>query len=49
MSKKVFITGGSGFLGRNLILFFKKKENQNFAPSSKELNLLKYNDLKKLK
>ena len=49
MSKKVFITGGSGFLGRNLIMFLKKKKTKIFAPSSKELNLLKYNDLKKIK
>ena len=49
MSKKVFITGGSGFLGRNLISFLKKKKAKIFAPSSKELNLLKHNDLKKLK
>lgn len=49
MSKKVFITGASGFLGRNLIPFLKKKKIKIFAPSSKELNLLKYNDLKKIK
>ena len=49
MSKKVFITGGSGFLGRNLISFLKKRKIKIFAPSSKELNLLKYNDLKKIK
>lgn len=49
MKKKVFITGGSGFLGRNLIKFLKKKKIKVFAPSSKEVDLLKYNQIKKIK
>ena len=49
MPKKVFITGGSGFLGRNLITFLKNKKIKIFAPSSKEVNLLKYEHLRKIK
>ncbi|MCA9371628.1 NAD(P)-dependent oxidoreductase [Candidatus Woesebacteria bacterium] len=39
MKKRIFLTGGSGFIGKNLNEFFKKNYNVS-APSSKELDLL---------
>jgi GDP-L-fucose synthase len=36
---KILITGGSGFIGRNILEFFKDRFDC-FAPSSSELNLL---------
>ena len=39
MKKKIFITGGSGFLGKHILKFFNKKKYEIFAPSSKEVNL----------
>ncbi len=45
--KKIFITGGSGFLGRHLISELKKKHFV-FAPNSKTLNLYNYSKLKKI-
>ena len=38
--KKVFVTGGNGFLGKFLIKFLKKKKYDVYNPSSKECNLL---------
>jgi len=46
--KNVFITGGGGFLGRFLIKEISKKY-KIYAPNSKELDLLNYSDLKKIK
>lgn len=37
--KKVFITGGNGFLGKFLVIFFKKKGFKVISPSSKKCNL----------
>lgn len=36
--KKILLTGGSGFIGRNIIPFLKKKY-EVFAPSRQELNI----------
>lgn len=42
----IFITGGSGFIGKNIIEFLSKKHNV-FAPSHKELELLDEDVVKK--
>lgn len=47
--KSVFITGGSGFLGKHLINNLKKKKFKIYAPSSKEINLRRFSDIKNLK
>jgi len=49
MIKRIFITGGSGFLGGHLVKYFKKKKYNIFYPTSKELNLRNYQELKKIK
>ena len=47
--KKILITGGSGFLGKNLISLLKnKKINNYFSPRKKDYNLLNVNEIKKL-
>lgn len=46
--KKIFITGGSGFLGRHLIKELSK-DHKVYAPSSKKINLLNIKDLFKIK
>ena len=48
IKKKIFITGGSGFLGRHLIKKLKKKHIV-FAPNSQSVNLLNYKNLLKVK
>ena len=45
--KKIFITGGNGFLGRHLIPILKK-DNLVISPSSKKVNLMNFNDLKNI-
>ena len=40
MSLKILITGGSGMVGRNLLEHKRLSQNELFAPSSDELNLL---------
>lgn len=42
--KKILLTGGSGFIGRNVIDYYKdSKDYQIFAPSSKELDCTNQN------
>ena len=48
MNKRVFVTGGSGFLGRHLINYLKNKKYEIYSPTSKEVNLLNYEDLQKI-
>ena len=45
MKKKLLLTGGSGFIGRNIIPLLTKKYDV-FAPRRSELNLLDKNSLK---
>jgi GDP-L-fucose synthase len=47
IAKKIFITGGNGFLGRHIIPLLKKN-NYIFSPNSNEVNLLKFDSLKKI-
>lgn len=49
MKKKIFITGGSGYLGRHLIKYLKSKNYKIYAPTSKEINLKNYNQIKNIK
>ena len=42
---KVFLTGGSGMLGKNIIHSFKSEDFNIIAPSRKELNLLSYKSI----
>lgn len=37
---KILLTGGSGFVGRNVREYLEKKEYEVYAPTSKELNCL---------
>ena len=47
--KKIFITGGNGFLGKFLISFLKRKGYRIKSPSSKECDLFDDRSLKKYK
>ncbi len=47
--KKIFITGGNGFLGKFLINFLKRKGYKIKSPSSKECDLFDDRSLKKYK
>jgi GDP-L-fucose synthase len=46
--KKILVTGGNGFVGTNLKLMLDKMGLQYYAPSKKEFDLRKENDVKKL-
>lgn len=45
--KKVLITGGSGFIGKNLSAYLKKDGLDVLEPDSNELNVLRLNDMDK--
>jgi GDP-L-fucose synthase len=47
-SKKILVTGGNGFVGTNLKLMLDKMGLQYYAPSKKEFDLRKEDDVKKL-
>ncbi len=47
--KKIFITGGNGFLGKHLNRYFKDRDYNVFSPTSNELDLRDYNKLKRIK
>ena len=45
---KILLTGSNGMVGKN-ILEYKSAQNYDFlTPSSKELNLLNYEDVKNI-
>jgi len=44
---KIFITGGSGFLGKHLISFLSQNGHEIAAPTRSECDLTKYDDLRK--
>ena len=48
-NKRIIVTGGNGFLGKNVMKILKAKEFHNiFVPRSKDYNLIKENDIKKM-
>jgi len=47
MKKKILLTGGSGFIGKNVLESFLARKYEIFAPSSKELNLSDENSVEK--
>lgn len=47
-NKKVCITGGSGFLGTNIVDCFKSKNVEVFVPKHKDYDLTKLEDAKKM-
>jgi dTDP-4-dehydrorhamnose reductase len=44
--KKVFVTGAHGFVGNNLMKLLKNKQCEILAPTSKELDLTKEEQVK---
>lgn len=42
---KIFVTGGSGMVGRNIIALSSSQEHEIIAPSSKEVNLMNFDSL----
>lgn len=43
---KIFLTGGTGMVGRNIIALATKQGHEVYAPSRQELNLASINDVK---
>ena len=39
-NKRIFFTGGGGFMGREIIPLLKRKGHKVIAPKSRKLNLL---------
>ena len=48
MNRKIFFTGGKGFIGREIIPLFRKDGYDVVDPSSKELDLLDSDAVKNL-
>jgi len=44
--KKIFLTGSTGMVGRNICEYFLNSDFEMFTPSSKELNLINFSDVK---
>lgn len=45
--KNILLLGSSGFIGKNLLHFLKKKNYKIYYPSSKKVNLLSFNSIDK--
>ena len=48
MKKIIYLSGGSGMVGRNIIDHNEAKKYKILSPISSDLNLLNYNDIKNL-
>lgn len=46
MKKKILLTGGSGFIGRNILESFLAEKYDIYHPSRQELNLTDYDCVK---
>jgi GDP-L-fucose synthase len=46
MKKKIYLSGGNGMVGRNIIDHIEAKNYEILSPKSSDLNLLNYNDTK---
>lgn len=44
--KKIFLTGSTGMVGKNICEYFAISDFEMFTPSSKELNLINFSDVK---
>ena len=46
MKKKIYLSGGNGMVGRNIINHIESKKYKILSPKSSDLNLLNYNETK---
>lgn len=49
MKRTILLTGGNGFIGKNVARYLRNKGFEVFSPSSLELNVLQKEDIKKWK